>query len=91
MGQFIKFGLCTKISCPQKEKNKIDKYYKSFDQFVADFENKSHINIKLFNFYEEDDNYIFTIKDELLKPDGLTYFLKDFFADIYDEKDLKVY
>ena len=91
MGQFIKFGLCTKISCPQKEKSKIDKYYKSFDQFFADFENKSHINIKLFNFYEEDDNYIFTIKDELLKPDGLTYFLKDFFADIYDEKDLKVY
>lgn len=31
MGQFIKFGLCTKIICPEKEKNKIDKYYKSFD------------------------------------------------------------
>lgn len=61
MGQFIKFGLCTKIVCPQKEKSKIYKYYKNFNQFVADFEKESHINTKLFNFSEEADSYIFTI------------------------------
>ena len=91
MGQFIKFGLCTNIICPEKEKNKIDKYYKDFDVFKSDFESQSNINTRLYNFREQDNGYIFTIKDELLVADNLICFLKDFFCDIYDEKDLKVY
>jgi hypothetical protein len=91
MGQFIKFGLCTKIVCSEKEKSKIEKYYKSFDNFIADFEKQSQINTKIFNLSEEDNGYILTIKEELLESGRLIPFLKDFFGDIYDEKLLKIY
>lgn len=91
MGQFIKFGLCTKISCLEKEKNKIEKYYKKFDEFITDFEKQTNINANIFNLNEEDNGYIFSLKDELLAPNNLNKFLKDFFYDIYDEKHLKIY
>ena len=91
MGQFIKFGLCTKIVCPAKEKNKIDKYYKSFDGFISDFEKQTQLKTELFNLSEKYNDYVFTIKDEFLEPDSLNSFLKDFFCDIYDREDLKIY
>ena len=91
MGQFIKFGLCTNIFCPEKEKNKINKYYNEFDNFITDFEKQTNIKTNLFNLREEDNGYIFTIKDELLAPDNLNGFLRDFFYDIYDEEHLKIY
>lgn len=91
MGQFIKFGLCTKIVCPAKEKSKIDKYYKSFDEFIDSFEKQTQLKTELFNLHEKDNDYIFTIKDEFLAADGLNSFLKDFFCDIYDAEDLKIY
>ena len=91
MGQFIKIGLCTTITCPEREKNKITRYYKQFDDFITDFEKQTPIKSNLFNLQEENNGYVFTIKDELLAPDSLNEFLKDFFNDIYDEDHLKTY
>jgi len=91
MGQFIKFGLCTEISCTENDKNKIEKNYKEFDDFIIAFEKQSNIRTNLFNLREENNGYIFTIKDELLAPKSLISFLKDFFYDIYDEEHLKIY
>lgn len=92
MGQFIKFGLCTKVSFPEKSKQRIERYYQSFDNFISEFERKTHLNTQLFNLAEVDNGYSLTLKDELLEIDTLTEFLKAFFADIYDdEKDFSVY
>jgi hypothetical protein len=91
MGQFIKFGLCTKIIYPEKEKNKIEKYYNGMDEFVADFKKQTNLNPDVFNLREEDDSLIFAIKDELLTPDSLISFLNDLFHDIYDKEHLKIY
>jgi hypothetical protein len=38
MGQFIKFGLCTKVSFPEKSKQRIERYYESFDKFIPESE-----------------------------------------------------
>ena len=74
-----------------RKRKKINKYYKDFDCFKTDFEKQTNINTSLYNFREQDNSYIFTIKDELLVADNLIDFLKDFFCDIYDEENLNIY
>ena len=49
-----------------RKRKKINKYYKDFDCFKTDFEKQTNINTSLYNFREQDNSYIFTIKAELL-------------------------
>ncbi|SJM93835.1 hypothetical protein CRENPOLYSF2_3640010 [Crenothrix polyspora] len=53
MGQFIKFGLCTKIICSEKEKNKIEKYYNKFKDFFHYIYNGEHLKIYCDDIYED--------------------------------------
>jgi hypothetical protein len=40
---------------------------------------------------EKDGGHLFTIKDDLLSPDSLNTFLKDFFHDIYEGEQSRIF
>ena len=91
MGQFIKFGLCTKIIHQEGETKQIKKYYDTFNDYIIDFEKQTNIDTNIFNCSEKNNCFVLTIKDEFLMANTLILFLKDFFSKIYDGEELRIY
>jgi hypothetical protein len=86
-------GLCTKISFSKSDTDEIKKYYPNMSDFQMAFEKETHLALSYYDVTESDGAYIFAVKPELLEPNDLLDFLKDFFSfNCNDEEDcLKQY
>lgn len=81
MGSYIHVGLCTKISFSEKDTANIKKNFSTIEEFKQAIEEETNLVMQHFDGQETGDGYVFTLKHELLEPDGLLEFLNDFLAD----------
>jgi hypothetical protein len=80
MGACMNVGLCTKVYFSKNDTDKIKKSYPSVSDFQIAFEKETNLALSYYDVTESDGAYIFTVKQELLKPNDLLAFLKDFFS-----------
>jgi hypothetical protein len=80
MGASMNVGLCTKVSFSKSDTDKIKKHYPNVSDFQMAFEKETQLALSYYNVTESEGAYIFTVKPELLEPNDLLLFLKDFFS-----------
>lgn len=80
MGQFLAIGIVTKQIISKQE---LQKYKISLDELVSKMQNELHFNPEIYDFFEDEKDVKFILKNEVFVKELLP-FLEKFYPMIYD-------
>lgn len=81
MGQYLAIGLITECGCSKK---KLDQQNVTQDELIGAMKNKLHFDPTIYNLSEANDNYLFTLKPDVLEQQ-LIPFLEKLYPLLYSD------